>query len=183
MTDDKANPPPPQARPPPPAPPSSKAPPTPKPQARPPPPAPPSSKAPPTPKPQARPPPKRRPTPPKTRPTKRPPTPKKGKPGQPPIGGKKKRSRRIKIKLGLRAKRLSEEVDTYTDQIGWTTSSAETVLSDLKDIEENIKKEPETLVHQCSMCGIRMEIPRPKRERYKVICAYPECGHEDMIGI
>ena len=49
-------------------------------------------------------------------------------------------------------------------------------------IEENIKKEPETLLHQCSMCGIRMEIPRPKRERYKVICAYPECGHEDNIG-
>ncbi|MEE2630267.1 MAG: hypothetical protein VX492_05410 [Candidatus Thermoplasmatota archaeon] len=105
----------------------------------------------------------------------------KGKPGQPPIGAKKK-GKRIRIKLGLRAKRLSEEVDTYTDQIGWTTSTAETVLSDLKDIEENIKKEPETLVHQCSMCGVRMEIPRPKRERYKVICAYPECGHEDNIG-
>ena len=71
---------------------------------------------------------------------------------------------------------------TYTDQIGWTTSTSETVLNDLKDIEENIKKEPETLLHQCSMCGIRMEIPRPKRERYKVICAYPECGHEDNIG-
>ena len=30
--------------------------------------------------------------------------------------------------------------------------------------------------------GSRMEIPRPKRERYKVICAHPECGHEDQIG-
>ena len=108
--------------------------------------------------------------------------PKKGKPGQPPIATKKK-GRRIKIKLGLRAKKLSEEVDTYTDQVGWTSSSAETILSDLKDFEEEVRKEPETTTHRCSMCGVRMEIPTPKRDRYKVICAYPECGHEDTIGI
>ena len=113
---------------------------------------------------------------------KRPAIPKKGKPGQPPIATKKK-GRRIKIKLGLRAKKLSEEVDTYTDQIGWTSSSAETILSDLKDFEEEVRKEPETTTHRCSMCGVRMEIPTPKRDRYKVICAYPECGHEDTIGI
>ena len=77
---------------------------------------------------------------------------------------------------------MSEETDEYTDQIGWTTSDAETVLSDLKDIEEATKKEPETLTHHCSMCGSRMQIPRPKRERYRVICAHPECGHEDRIG-
>ncbi len=94
----------------------------------------------------------------------------------------KKRGGRIKIKLGLRAKKMSEETDEYTDQIGWTTSGAETVLSDLKDIEEVTKKEPETLTHHCSMCGSRMQIPRPKRERYRVICAHPECGHEDRIG-
>jgi len=120
--------------------------------------------------------------PPKGRPQgkKRRPAPKKGKPGQPPIG--KKKGGRIKIKLGLRAKKLSEEADEYTDQIGWTTSGAETVLSDLKDIEEVTKKEPETITHHCTMCGSRMQIPRPKRERYKVICAHPECGHEDQIG-
>jgi len=106
--------------------------------------------------------------------------PKKGKPGQPPIG--KKRGGRIKIKLGLRAKKLSKEADTYTDQIGWTTSGSEIELTDLKAAEEIAKKEPETLTHHCSMCGSRMEIPRPKRERYKVICAHPECGHEDQIG-
>ena len=124
---------------------------------------------------------KRRPAP-KGRPQgkKRRPAPKKGKPGQPPIG--KKKGGRIKIKLGLRAKKLSEEADEYTDQIGWTTSGAETVLSDLKDIEEVTKKEPETITHHCTMCGSRMQIPRPKRERYKVICAHPECGHEDQIG-
>ena len=124
---------------------------------------------------------RRRPVP-KGRPQgkKRRPAPKKGKPGQPPIG--KKKGGRIKIKLGLRTKKLSEEADEYTDQIGWTTSGAETVLSDLKDVEEVTKKEPESVTHHCSMCGSRMQIPRPKRERYKVICAHPECGHEDQIG-
>ena len=124
---------------------------------------------------------KRRPAP-KGRPKgkKRRPAPKKGKPGQPPIG--KKKGGRLKIKLGLRAKKLSEEADEYTDQIGWTTSGSETVLSDLKDIDEVVKKEPESVTHHCTMCGSRMQIPRPKRERYKVICAHPECGHEDQIG-
>ncbi|MBJ28546.1 MAG: hypothetical protein CMB61_00610 [Euryarchaeota archaeon] len=106
--------------------------------------------------------------------------PKKGKPGTRPIP--KKRSRRIKIKLGLRAKKLSEDTDSYSDQIGWTTSSSETILSDFDEVEETISKEPETITHHCTMCGSRMEIPRPKRERYKVICAHPECGHEDQIG-
>jgi len=159
--------------PPPPPPPKPAAP-------APPPPAPPQPKPVPKPAPKGRPKGKRRPAP-KGRPKgKRRPAPKKGKPGQPPIGSKK--GGRIKIKLGLRAKKISNQTDEYTDQIGWTTSGSETVLSDLKDIEEIAKKEPETLTHHCSMCGSRMEIPRPKRERYKVICAHPECGHEDRVG-
>ncbi len=147
-----------------------------------PPPPPPPKPAAPAPPPPAPPQPKPVPKPaPKGRPKgKRRPAPKKGKPGQPPIGSKK--GGRIKIKLGLRAKKISNQTDEYTDQIGWTTSGSETVLSDLKDIEEIAKKEPETLTHHCSMCGSRMEIPRPKRERYKVICAHPECGHEDRVG-
>ena len=171
-------PPPPSAKPPPPAPP--KAAPAPPPAA---PPAPPKQPTPPAQRPsKGRPQGKKRRPAPKGRPQgkKRRPAPKKGKPGQPPIG--KKKGGRIKIKLGLRAKKLSEEADEYTDQIGWTTSGAETVLSDLKDIEEVTKKEPETITHHCTMCGSRMQIPRPKRERYKVICAHPECGHEDRIG-
>lgn len=57
-------------------------------------------------------------------------------------------------------------------------------MEDLEDFESDIEEEgPETMIHQCSMCGVRMMIPTPKRDRYKVICAYPECGHEDMIGI
>jgi len=111
---------------------------------------------------------------------RRKPNPKKGKPGTPPIS--KKKGRRIKIKLGLRAKKLSDDTDSYSDQIGWTTSSSETILSDFDEVEETISKEPETITHHCTMCGSRMEIPRPKRERYKVICAHPECGHEDQIG-
>ncbi len=157
--------------------------------ATPPPPAPPNVAPPPSQKPANRPPKskpqgKRRP---KGKPANRPPKSKpqgkrrpKGKPAQPRKG--KKRGGRIKIKLGLRAKKLAEDTDTYTDQIGWTTSASETVLSDLKDAEELVKKEPETLTHHCTMCGSRMEIPRPKRDRYKVICAHPECGHEDRIG-
>jgi hypothetical protein len=91
----------------------------------------------------------------------------------------KKKGRRIKIKLGLKQKFLSSDEDTYEDQVGWTVSQA--VLEPLEDVEE-IQK-PEVVSHQCSMCGSIMQIPQPKRDRYKVICAYSECGHEDMIGI
>ena len=161
-----------------PPPPPPKAPPPPAPKTQPPPPPP---KAPPPQNPEPKPPPKRKgKRPPKG---KKPQQPRKGKPGQPPIGQRKK-GRRIKIKLGLRARGLSQEADTYTDQIGWTSS--ERILEDIGDVgglEDDVKHEPETTIHQCSMCGVRMEIPMPKRDRYKVICAYPECGHEDMIGI
>ena len=81
------------------------------------------------------------------------------------------------MRLRIRSAKIDTEVDEYQDRLGWVTAS-----SDLIPMEEE-KKEPETMLHQCSMCGSRMTIPRPKRERYKVICSYPECGHEDMIGI
>ncbi|SVB93231.1 uncharacterized protein METZ01_LOCUS246085, partial [marine metagenome] len=141
----------------------------------------PPTKSPSSPKPRApRPSPKRRgKRPPKG---KKPAPPKKGKPGQPPVGQRKRKGRRIKIKLGLRAKSITKEIDTYTDQVGWT-SSTEVLLEDLEDFESDVEQGPETMIHQCSMCGVRMMIPTPKRDRYKVICAYPECGHEDMIGI
>ena len=180
MADEQDSPPPPA--PPPPAPPKPTAPP---------PPAPPKPEStPPKSKPirrnQSKPTSKTRKRPPRARPPGKPKTrgrspPKKGKPGQPPVGERKK-SRRIKIKLGLRAKKISEEVDSYTDQIGWTTSVSDTIVSDFDETQETVNREPDTLIHHCSMCGSRMEIPRPKRERYKVICAHPECGHEDAIG-
>jgi len=146
-----------------------------------------TKKAPPPPPPpktkKAPPPSKKHPTPPKTkrgglrsnkiRPTtkSRAPTKKTSTP--------KKKGRRIKIKLGLKQKFLSSDEDTYEDQVGWTVSQE--VLEPLEDVEE-IQK-PEVVNHQCSMCGSIMQIPQPKRDRYKVICAYSECGHEDMIGI
>ena len=167
---------PPPPPPPPPPPKAKKAPPPPKPKeaAQPPPPPPPKAK-------KAPPPVKKR-TPPSKPPKRRRKRSKKGAPlgrGKKPGSAPKKKGRRIKIKLGLRQNRLTEEEDTYHDQVGWTVSQE--VLEPLDAVEE--KHKPEVVNHQCSMCGSIMQIPQPKRERYKVICAYSECGHEDMIGI
>jgi len=158
--------------PPPPPPPSP-------PKATPPPPPPSPPKAKPTP-PSS--PPKAKPTPPSS-----PPKPKRVPKGiKKPLPKKKaaekrpkrKKSRGPRLRLKIRSAKIDSEVDEYQDRLGWVTAS-----SDIMPIEEEKKKEPETMLHQCSMCGSRMTIPRPKRERYKVICSYPECGHEDMIGI
>jgi len=164
------------------------------------PPPPPPKKAPPPPK-KAPPPPKKAPPPPPKKapppaPKKAPPAPKKAPPGKrkkrpaPPKKGRKgkrkpkegqpkKKGRRIKIKLRLKQSTISEEDDSYTDQVGWTVTHDE--MDEF--IEEPVNKEPEIVDHQCSMCGSMMRIPRPKRDRYTVICAYPECGHEDTIGM
>lgn len=154
----------------------------------PPPPSPPKAKKapppppPPPPKAKKAPPPVKKRTPPSKPPKRRRKRSKKGAPlgrGKKPGSAPKKKGRRIKIKLGLRQNRLTEEEDTYHDQVGWTVSQE--VLEPLDAVEE--KHKPEVVNHQCSMCGSIMQIPQPKRERYKVICAYSECGHEDMIGI
>jgi len=92
---------------------------------------------------------------------------------------RKKKGRKIKIKLGLRQKKLSIEEDTYQDQVGWTISQEVLDPYDAPQVEDKL----ETVEHQCSMCGSIMQIPQPKRDRYKVICAYSECGHEDKMGI
>ena len=154
----------------------------------PPPPPPKGKKAPPPPKPKA----KKAPPPPKPKANKAPPPLKSKKVAPPPKAkpkkkrGKrskkaapKKKGRRIRIKLGLKQRYLSEEEDTYEDQIGWTATQE--VLEPLDGPQE--EKKPEVIEHQCSMCGSVMQIPQPKRDRYKVICAYSECGHEDMIGM
>ena len=159
---------PPPPPPPPPPPKVKKAPPPPKPKAK---------KAPPPPKPKAKksPPPlksKKAAPPPKAKPKK-----KRGKRSK--KAAHKKKGRRIRIKLGLKQRYLSAEEDTYEDQIGWTATQE--VLEPL-DGPQEVKK-PEAIEHQCSMCGSVMQIPQPKRDRYKVICAYSECGHEDMIGM
>ena len=159
---------PPPPPPPPPPPKGKKAPPPPKPKAK---------KAPPPPKPKAKkaPPPlksKKAAPPPKAKPKK-----KRGKRSK--KAAPKKKGRRIRIKLGLKQRYLSADEDTYEDQIGWTATQE--VLEPLDGPQE--EKKPEAIEHQCSMCGSVMQIPQPKRDRYKVICAYSECGHEDMIGM
>ena len=161
--------------PPPPSPPKAKkAPPPPKPKE--------AAQPPPPPKAKKAPSPVKKRTPPSKPPKRRRKGSKKGAAlgrGKKPGSAPKKKGRRIKIKLGLRQNRLTEEEDTYHDQVGWTVSQE--VLEPLDAVEE--KHKPEVVNHQCSMCGSIMQIPQPKRERYKVICAYSECGHEDMIGI
>ncbi len=110
------------------------------------------------------------------RPTGKPP---KGAPkGRPKKAPKGKKKRRLRIKLGLRESNLSENDDLYTDQVGWTVGE-----NTLEELESEKPKGPEIVSHQCSMCGSMMQIPKPKRDRYKVVCAYPECGHADMIGL
>ncbi len=164
--------------PPPPPPKAKKAPPPPPPKAKkaPPPPPPKAKKAPPPPKPKKRPAPRKAKKGPRRGAKKAPPK-KKGSPAN-KGSSQRKKGRRIKIKLGLRQSRLTKEEDTYHDEVGWTISQE--VLEPLEDIEDN--QEPEAVNHQCSMCGSIMQIPQPKRERYKVLCAYSECGHEDSIG-
>ena len=145
------------------------------------PPPPPPKKAPPPPK---KAPPKKAPPPPKKAPPKKAP-PKKGRKGKrkrpapPKKGQPQKKGRRIKIKLRLKQSSITEEDDSYRDQVGWTVTHNE--MEDFT--EEPVSKEPEVVDHQCTMCGSMMRIPRPKRDRYTVICAYPECGHEDTIGM
>ena len=149
--------------PPPPPPPKGKKGPPPPPKAR---------KAPPPPKPKKAPPPQGKKPRPKRR--KRPVS---GKPKGAPKAKPKRKGRKIRIKLGLRQSKIKEEKESYEDQVGWTVSQQ--ILDPYEDLEV---QEADVVTHQCSLCGSIMQIPLPKRERYKVICAYSECGHEDMIG-
>ena len=156
-----------------------------KPPPPPPPPPPKGKKAPPPPKKKAPPPPKKAPPPPKKKapqsppPKKRPRRPKKEAKPKPKSKKGAKKSRRIRIKLGLRQKRIrDEEAEVVPEDIGWTISQ-----DTLEDFDEPESTEPEVITHQCSMCGSVLQIPAPKRDRYEVHCAYPECGHVDKFGI
>jgi len=91
---------------------------------------------------------------------------------------KKKKRRRLRIKLGLRESEISDESERYKDEVGWTSAG-----NILDDFEETGPAEPEIITHQCTMCGSILQIPKPKRDRYKVVCTYPECNHADIIGI
>lgn len=86
-------------------------------------------------------------------------------------GGKKKR-RRKKLRLSLKSRNI-KETDSYTDQVGWETSSR--VLDDPNAHAKTT--EPVTIRHQCSLCGSIMQAPKPKRARYTITC--PNCEHID----
>lgn len=85
---------------------------------------------------------------------------------RPKPGQKKKR----KLRLNLKQKKM-KKVDTYTDSLGWSTDVGRT----LTDAPE--KKGPDTLTVQCTMCGSMLKIPKPKKAKYTVSCAYPACGN------
>ena len=151
---------------PPPPPKKGKAPPPPPPKKgkAPPPPPPKKGKAPPPPPPK-----KGKAPPPKSKPKASPPkkTPPKGKP----------KRRRRRLKLRMKSKEIATEEDSYTDTVGWNAAMG-TVLEE----ETEVVEEAKTITHQCSMCGSLMTIPKPKRERYRIVCSYPMCGHADSVG-
>ncbi len=90
-----------------------------------------------------------------------------------PGGGKKKRRRR-KMRLTLKSRGLKKD-QGYTDKVGWSTAKQDTP-------EDTGPVEPQVVRHQCTMCGAMTQIPKPKRARYKVECANPDCGHVDELG-
>ena len=77
----------------------------------------------------------------------------------------------------MKSKEISTEEDNYTDTIGWNTAMGTVLEEEIETVEE-----PKTITHQCSMCGSIMTIPKPKRERYRIVCAHPMCGHADSVG-
>ena len=89
--------------------------------------------------------------------------------------GDKKKRRRRKMKLTLRSRGLKKDSDAYTDKVGWSQVK--------NDATKTEKIESTTIRHQCTMCGSINEVPRPKRQRYSVECAYPDCGHVDELGV
>ena len=49
-----------------------------------------------------------------------------------------------------------KKTDSYTDQVGWSTEVGRALGEAPK------KKEPDTIRHQCSLCGAIMKVPKPK---------------------
>ena len=90
-----------------------------------------------------------------------------------PAGGKKRRRR--KLKLTLKSRGIKKE-GGYKDSVGWSKAGS--------DDPANLgPTEPQVIRHQCTMCGAMNQIPKPKRQRYKVECANPDCGHVDELGV
>tara|TARA_A100001037_G_scaffold138706_1_gene125581 strand:+ start:1720 stop:2016 length:297 start_codon:yes stop_codon:yes gene_type:complete len=89
-------------------------------------------------------------------------------------GGGKKRKRR-KMRLTLKSRGLKKD-QGYADKVGWSQVSND-------GPKDTGPVEPQVIRHQCTMCGAMNQIPKPKRSRYKVECANPDCGHVDEAGV
>lgn len=90
-----------------------------------------------------------------------------------PGGGKKRRRR--KMKLTLKSRGIKKD-SGYSENVGWS-QAADNASVDAGPVE------PQIIRHQCTMCGAMNQIPKPKRARYKVECANPDCGHVDELGV
>ena len=84
---------------------------------------------------------------------------------KPPPGKRRKKKR--KIRLSLKSSKM-KKTDSYTTDVGRTLG------------EKPQPKEPETIRHQCTLCGAIMKVPKPKKARYTISC--PHCGHEDSFN-
>ncbi len=105
-----------------------------------------------------------------------------GMPMPPPMPTKQKKVKKKKfrfkkkIKLSLKSSTISESDEGYNTSAGWTSSSNTSVM----DVEEKVNIEPEFIKHQCDLCGAVMQVPKPKRAKYSIIC--PHCEHEEKFG-
>ena len=85
----------------------------------------------------------------------------------------KRRKKKRKIRLSLKSSKLKKS-DSYTDQVGWSTDVGRT-------LEEAAKpKGPDTIKHQCEMCGTIMKLPKPNKARYTITC--PHCDHQESFN-
>ena len=89
-------------------------------------------------------------------------------------GGKKRRRR--KMKLTLRSRSIKKD-ESHGDRVGWSQIDSPQAEVPTGPIA------PEVIRHQCTMCGAMNQIPKPKRDRYKIECANPDCGNVDKVGI
>ena len=90
---------------------------------------------------------------------------------------KKKKFRfKKKIKLSLKSSSITESEDDYNASAGWTSSNSIQTLN----VEDQINNEPQFIKHQCGLCGAVMQVPKPKRDKYSIIC--PHCEHEENFG-
>ena len=67
----------------------------------------------------------------------------------------KRRKKKRKIRLSLRSSKIKKK-DSYSDSLGWSTDVGRTLTDPEKP------KQPDTIKHQCKMCGSIMKVPKPK---------------------